>query len=487
MLLRPLPVQDPERLVNLTAPGPKPGSQSCNQAGDCDEVFSYPMFRDLERGQTVLHRPRGAPHLRRQPGPARRALERRGHAGLGLVLPHPRPHPGARPPARAEDDATIGAGVVAVLSYGFWQSRARGGPGGPRPDASSSTGSSLTIVGVAPRGFDGTTLGTQPMVFVPITMRGDELRASTERSRTAAATGSTCSGGSSPASRSSRRRRALNGIYQPIINDVEAPLQKGMSDADDGALQGQELIGVDAGPPGQSSMHREAQDAAPDALRRHRPGAAHRLRQHRQPAAGARRRRGAEEMGVRLALGASRAAAADPAADRVGAARPAGRRGEPRWLRGGRCCHRGAAAAGRHRRSCSFELQPPVVLFTAALALGDRPALRDVPRPAQHPPRPDHCDPRQRRARSPGARGAARFRTALVTAQIALAMALLDLRGAVPQEPDQREPGGPRASVDNVVTFGLSPRAQRLRHHALRRCCSSGWRRSWPRCPGSPA
>src|SRR5213080_1848164 len=54
ILLRPLPVPEPHRLVNLSAPGPKPGSQSCNQAGDCDAVFSYPMFRDLERVQTVF-------------------------------------------------------------------------------------------------------------------------------------------------------------------------------------------------------------------------------------------------------------------------------------------------------------------------------------------------------------------------------------------------------------------------------------------------
>ena len=40
MLLRPLPVQEPERLVNLAAPGPKAGSTSCNQSGSCDEIFS---------------------------------------------------------------------------------------------------------------------------------------------------------------------------------------------------------------------------------------------------------------------------------------------------------------------------------------------------------------------------------------------------------------------------------------------------------------
>ena len=54
LLRRPLPVPEPDRLVNLEAPPPKPGNTSCNQAGDCDRVFSYPMFRDLERAQTVF-------------------------------------------------------------------------------------------------------------------------------------------------------------------------------------------------------------------------------------------------------------------------------------------------------------------------------------------------------------------------------------------------------------------------------------------------
>ena len=54
MLVQPLPVSRPHELINLSAPGPKPGSQSCNQAGDCEAVFSYPMFRDLERSQTAL-------------------------------------------------------------------------------------------------------------------------------------------------------------------------------------------------------------------------------------------------------------------------------------------------------------------------------------------------------------------------------------------------------------------------------------------------
>src|SRR5687767_8182396 len=49
MLRRPLPVHEPERLVNITSPGVMVGSNSCNQAGSCQEIWSYPMFKDLEK------------------------------------------------------------------------------------------------------------------------------------------------------------------------------------------------------------------------------------------------------------------------------------------------------------------------------------------------------------------------------------------------------------------------------------------------------
>jgi len=53
-LLRPLPVTNPDRLVNLSAPGPKDGESSSTEAGGTDDIFSYPMFRDLERLQTAF-------------------------------------------------------------------------------------------------------------------------------------------------------------------------------------------------------------------------------------------------------------------------------------------------------------------------------------------------------------------------------------------------------------------------------------------------
>src|SRR5258708_3071209 len=54
MLLRPLPVSHPERLANLTAHGPTPGSHTSDQTGNNESIFSYPMFRDLERRQAVF-------------------------------------------------------------------------------------------------------------------------------------------------------------------------------------------------------------------------------------------------------------------------------------------------------------------------------------------------------------------------------------------------------------------------------------------------
>src|SRR5215203_5659951 len=47
-------VLSPHELVNLSVPGPKPGSNSCGNAGTCQEVFSYPMFRDIQKSNGVF-------------------------------------------------------------------------------------------------------------------------------------------------------------------------------------------------------------------------------------------------------------------------------------------------------------------------------------------------------------------------------------------------------------------------------------------------
>ena len=88
----------------------------------------------------------------------------------------------------------------------------------------------MTIVGVAPRGFDGTTLGMRPQVFVPMTMRdamepGCEGRLENRRAYWAYLFARL-----KPGVSLEQARVALNVPYHAIINDVEAPLQKGMSE-----------------------------------------------------------------------------------------------------------------------------------------------------------------------------------------------------------------------------------------------------------------
>src|SRR4029453_6145094 len=75
---------------------------------------------------------------------------------------------------RPEDDVTAGSGgergPVAVLSYGFWQSRFAG-----RTSAIGESivlnGRPFTIAGVAPPGLPGTEGGPPPDVFAPMTMQ----------------------------------------------------------------------------------------------------------------------------------------------------------------------------------------------------------------------------------------------------------------------------------------------------------------------------
>jgi hypothetical protein len=154
MLLRPLPVPAAEELVNLAAPGPNPGSQSCNQAGGCDEVFSYPMFRDLERSQTVFtglaaHRGFGA-NLAFRGDP----LTGEGMLVSGSYFPTLRLNPTLGRLLGPADDDVVGAHSVAVLSHSYWQSHFGADPS-VLGQSITINGHPMEIVGVGPRDFEG--------------------------------------------------------------------------------------------------------------------------------------------------------------------------------------------------------------------------------------------------------------------------------------------------------------------------------------------
>src|SRR5688572_17276287 len=170
MLMRPLPVADPYALVNLGAPGPKHGSQSSNNAGSSEYTFSYPMFRDLERARTrfsglAAHRMLEANlSFKGQTTSGTGMLVSGSYFGvLGLT-------PAAGRLIGLEDDRTPGAHQVAVLSHAYWRTRFAMSPA-VMGETLIVNGIPLTIVGVAPEGFNGTTLGTMAQVFVPLSMR----------------------------------------------------------------------------------------------------------------------------------------------------------------------------------------------------------------------------------------------------------------------------------------------------------------------------
>ncbi len=102
-----------------------------------------------------------------------------------------------------------------------------------------------------------------------------------------------------------------------------------------------------------------------------------------------------------------------------------------------------AAAAGRRRRRCSSSCSLPVIAFAAVLSIAT--GILFGLFPALHSTRPDLVSTIKAQAGQPsGARAAARFRTTLVTAQIALSMALLIAAGLFIAEPDERQPGRSR-------------------------------------------
>src|SRR5204862_1457776 len=90
---------------------------------------------------------------------------------LGSYFPTLGLHPALGRLLGPADDQDIGTHYVTVLGYGYWQSHFGGDPAvlGRPLRVNRRT---MTIVGVAPKDFQGTTLGVRPLVFVPISMRG---------------------------------------------------------------------------------------------------------------------------------------------------------------------------------------------------------------------------------------------------------------------------------------------------------------------------
>jgi len=451
LLLSPLPVSHPGELVNLSAPGPKPGSQSCNQAGECDDVFSYPMFRDLESARTGLaglaaHRSFGTNVVYHNS-----PITAEGMYVSGSYFPVLGIHPALGRLLGPADDDNIGTHFVAVLSHDYWQSHLGSDPG-VLDQQVVVNGQSMTIVGVAPAGFQGTTVGTRPAVFVPISMRGLISRGAggfqNRRDYWVYLFGRL-----RPGQTLDQARLGLNAAYHPIITDVEAALQTRMSAPTLEKFRAKPVV-VEAGQRGQSSIHRMARTPllmlfgiTAIVLLIACANIANLLL-----ARGANR---AMEMGVRLALGATRRQLlAQLLTESVLLA----------CMGGVASLFVAKATLGavasllppQAATTMTFTLQPPVLVFAAALSIAT--GLLFGLFPALHSTRTDLVTTiRANAGQIAGAKAAARFRATLVTAQIALAMALLIFAGLFTKSLVNVSRVDLGVKIDHVVTFALSP------------------------------
>jgi predicted permease len=450
-LLRPLPVEAPDDLVNLSAPGPKPGSTSCNNAGGCDEVLSYPMFRDLEREQTpftglAAHRTFGANLAYRN-----ETMSGQGMFVSGSYFPVLGIQPAVGRLLGPNDDRTVGESPVVVLGHDYWRTRFDASPDIIN-DPLIVNGQALTIVGVAPAGFDGTTLGATPHVYAPITLRG-LLQNSSGGFEARRSYWIYAFARLKPGVSMAQAQTAVNVPYSAIINDIEAPLQEGMSDQTLARFRAREVL-LDEGAKGQSSIQDEA--GAPLILLLGVAGlvlviACSNIANLLLARAATRE----GEMAVRLSLGAGRGqlvgqllleACVLAALGAVSGLLVA------RWTLALIMSFLPAEALAMFPTG----LSGMALAFTGVLALGT--GLLFGLFPALHSTRPDLVAVLKRQTGQPsGSRSAAQFRTSLATVQIGLSMVLLVSAGLFTKSLYNVSQVDLGLDVENLVTFGVSP------------------------------
>jgi predicted permease len=451
MLLSPLPVQEPHHLVNLSSPGPKQGSTSCNQAGDCDHVFSYAMFRDLQKMQTVFTDVAAHVIFGANLAFGGQTLSGGGMLVSGSYFPVLGVRPAIGRLISPADDQKVGESTVVVLSHDYWTRRF-----GQRGDVINQTmvvnGQTLTIIGVTPPRFEGTTLGAKPEIFVPITLRG-EMQPGFTGFANRRAYWAYLFARLRPGVSIGQAGLGMQGIYSGLINDVEAPLQRGWSDQRMREFRARTLV-LTPGDQGQSSVRAEVTEPLAMLL-----GvtalvlliACANIANLLLARAG--RRSG--EMAVRLSIGANRAQLIRQLlTESLILAAIGGLAGlaVSQWTLQLIASILPEEAAETFR----IELDPIVLLFAAALTIGT--GLLFGLFPALHSTRPDLATTLKGQSGQPsGAKGAAMFRTSLAVVQIAISMALLIAAGLFVKSLAKVSRVDLGLKTENVVTFALSP------------------------------
>jgi putative ABC transport system permease protein len=260
IILRPLPVANPGQLVNLLATGPKSGSNSTNQSGGGDSIFSNPMFRDLEKEAS-------------QPQSSWVGLA--GHRGFGVNLAYKGqtaslsgnfvtggyfPTLGVQPALgrllSPQDDLKPGADRWVVLSHAYWTEKFNRGAEILNQSVLVN-GVPMTVIGVSAAGFRGTTLGATPAVYVPMSMR-EALTPGWKGLENRRSYWMYVFGRIKPGVTMAKAEAEMNTRFRAIIQEVELPLQKGASEKGKKAFAEKRLL-LEPGEHGQSSLTKEAE------------------------------------------------------------------------------------------------------------------------------------------------------------------------------------------------------------------------------------
>ena len=452
MLLQPLPVTHPEQLVTFRDEGPQNGSTSCNSAGSCDEVFSYAMFRDLERANTAFSGLAG--HFLfgvNVAMPGRTAVNGRALYVSGSYFPVLGVRAALGRLLTRDDDQNIGGHYVTVLSYAFWQSQL-----GSDPSVIGKqiviNGHPMTILGVAQDGFFGSTLGERPYLFVPLSMRAVLSKGWTGFDNRNSYW-IYMFGRLKPGATMEQADASINTVYRHLINDVEVPMQKGLSEKTLAQFKAKKLLLSD-GRKGQSYLIKNSRTplvmlflitgivlliACANIANLLLARAANRMM----------------EMAVRLSLGATRRQLiVQVLTESVLLAALGGLTSIliAHWTLNGIA----AMLPTRAVQGIAFTLSQPVLWFTAAVSVATGLLFGIVP--ALQSTRPDLVtELRNNSGKLAGNRGTARFRTSLVTAQIALSMALLIAAGLFIESLRNISRVDLGIDIDNITTFGVSP------------------------------
>jgi predicted permease len=164
VLLRLLPVKDPESLVLIATKGAHPGSNRGRNS------LSYPMYRDYRDRNDVFSGilcRRGEDVNVSIEGSTERVEAELVSGNYFEVL-------GVLPAAGRlfsnSDETSPGANPVVVLNYDYWRTRHKADPSivGKVMRVNNYP---MTVVGVAAPGFNGVTLGYRPSVHIPVTMK----------------------------------------------------------------------------------------------------------------------------------------------------------------------------------------------------------------------------------------------------------------------------------------------------------------------------